>query len=87
MIFTSLIYKDKLNMNTLVDLFRQSVIIQAIITLIVISTIAFMYISGREVPDGLVNLAFIIVGYYFGSKTQQATDVMIARMSSLRRDR
>lgn len=72
-------------METFLSLLKQSVIIQAMITLIVISTIAYMYINNLPVPDGLVNLAFIIVGYYFGSKSQQATDVMVARMTSLRK--
>ncbi len=52
------------------DLFEQSIIIQGIITLVVIGVIAYLYIVGRNVPQELWSLFGLIIGYYFGSKSQ-----------------
>jgi len=51
-------------------LLKQSVIIQAVITLILISTICTMYLTNREVPKELFSLVLLIVGFYFGSKAR-----------------
>ncbi len=58
--------------ETLVDLLKSSTLIQAIIALGCTGTIGYLYIAGRPVPDTLVSLSMLIIGYYFGSKTQQA---------------
>jgi len=52
-------------------LLEESVILQALITVVLIGTICYLYITGREVPQPLVDMALLILGYYFGSKTQQ----------------
>lgn len=57
-------------MEKLWDLLGTSVLVQAAITLVLLITICYMYISGMEVPDTL-NAAFMaILGFYFGSKVQ-----------------
>lgn len=61
-------------MPTFYLLMKQSVIVQAIITLIIVSTIAYLYIIGRPVPNDLINLVVLILGFYFGSKSQQRVD-------------
>lgn len=48
---------------------EESVIIQALITLMTFSTICYLYVTGKEVPDFLVYTASGILGFYFGQKT------------------
>ncbi len=61
-------------MNTFYLLMKQSVIVQALITLIIVSTISYLYIAGRPVPNDLINIVVLILGFYFGSKTQQRVE-------------
>lgn len=57
-------------MEKLWDLLGTSVLVQAAITLALLMTICYMYISGLEVPDALLNAFMVILGFYFGSKVQ-----------------
>lgn len=50
------------------ELFEQSIIVQSLITLIVISGYTYMLVSGATVPDELNALATLILGFWFGSK-------------------
>ncbi len=52
------------------ELFRESVIIQAAIALVLLVTIAYMYATGQEVPGELQNLFAVVLGFYFGSKVE-----------------
>jgi len=58
-------------MQTFWELLRTSTIIQAIVTLILVSTICYLYINERPVPDTLFQLAGIVVGFWLGQKSQQ----------------
>lgn len=60
--------------ETFVDLLKSSTLIQGTIALVATGTVAYLYIVGRPVPDTLVSLTMLIVGYYFGGKTQQAIE-------------
>jgi len=53
------------------ELFQESVIVQACLALVLLITICYMYATGQEVPDALMNAFMVILGYYFGSKVQQ----------------
>lgn len=59
-------------MNTFWQLFKESVIVQAVIALSTLLTILYLYITGQEVPNTLLNVFLLVMGYYFGSKTQQS---------------
>jgi hypothetical protein len=50
--------------------FRESVIIQAVVALVLLTTICYMYATKQEVPEALINFFAIVLGYYFGSKVQ-----------------
>jgi hypothetical protein len=52
------------------ELFAESVVIQAAMALILLGVISYLYVVGQEVPDTLVNAFMIILGFYFGGKTQ-----------------
>ncbi len=54
-----------------VDLWKSSAIIQGSIALVSIGVIAYLYITKASVPDTLVSIVFTILGYYFGTKSQQ----------------
>ena len=64
-------------MNKFWELFGQSVIVQALVTLAMVITICYMYVSNQEVPESLVLAFGTVLGFYFGSKSQNT----IQRMS------
>jgi uncharacterized membrane protein YfcA len=64
-------------MKTFWDLFAESVIIQGILALVTVGAIIGLLFMGREVPKELWALAGIIIGFYFGAKTQQAVQAYI----------
>jgi hypothetical protein len=53
------------------ELFKESYIIQGTVTLIFTLAIIYLVVAQRVVPDYLVNFVALILGFYFGSKTQQ----------------
>lgn len=59
-------------MNWFYDLLKSSVLVQALIALGTLSVILYLYATNQQVPETLVNVFLIILGFYFGSKTQQA---------------
>jgi hypothetical protein len=59
-------------MNKFYELLKSSVLIQALIALSTLTTILYLYLTGQEVSETLVNVFLIILGFYFGSKTQQS---------------
>ena len=52
------------------SLFKESVIIQAVVALVLLTTICYMYATKQEVPGELINFFAVVLGFYFGSKTQ-----------------
>ncbi len=54
------------------DLFAESVIVQALLTLIVVCSVVYMHIQGQEVSKEMWGLMSLIVGFYFGGKAPAA---------------
>lgn len=52
------------------ELLEQSVIVQALVTLALVGSVVYLTVTGQAVPDALLNLALIALGYYFGAKAQ-----------------
>ena len=52
------------------EAFKSSVIVQAIIALVMLITICYMYATGQEVPGQLTTFFGVVLGFYFGSKVQ-----------------
>jgi hypothetical protein len=52
------------------ELLASSVIVQATITLCLIVTICTLYLTKQPVPDTLVHMLEIILGFYMGGKVQ-----------------
>lgn len=54
------------------DLVRESVIMQSIVTLTLVITLCVMFATERPVPDLLAQTTLLVIGFWFGSKTQLA---------------
>lgn len=50
------------------ELLKESVIVQATITLVVAVTVCYMYIVHGDVPPRLYELLLVLVSFYFGQK-------------------
>jgi hypothetical protein len=60
---------DKLTLGQqLIDLLKQSVLVQALITLGVITCVMIMAMQQLVIPEWMLQLVWIVVGFYFGSK-------------------
>ena len=57
-------------MSNFWELFKSSVIVQAIIALVLLITICYMYANGQDVPEQLFGAFMLVLGFYFGSKVQ-----------------
>lgn len=57
-------------MDKFLDLLRESVIVQSTVTLALVITLCVMFATGRPVPDLLAQTTLLVIGYWFGSKTQ-----------------
>ena len=52
--------------------FTSSLVIQGLVTLLLISSVVYLYIAQREVPDGLLTLTGTVMGFWFRSKQSAA---------------
>jgi len=59
-------------MDTLFELFKSSAVVQGAIALVVIGAVAYQVVTGQPANETLSAMATLILGYYFGTKTQQA---------------
>ena len=53
------------------ELVKSSVIVQGTVTLTLVATTCYLYATGQEVPESLLSLDGLVIGFFFGSKTQQ----------------
>jgi len=58
----------------ILDLLERSVILQAFITIGVLSVGGYIWVAGRPMPSDLEKLIFIVLSFWMGSKTQFAVD-------------
>jgi uncharacterized membrane protein YfcA len=56
------------------DLLEKSVILQATITLVFAGTVVYLIVVNRPVPEIIGYALSSILGFYFGSKSQQQID-------------
>lgn len=50
--------------------------LQAVLSILIWGTIAYLYIAAREVPDALLSAGGIILGFYFHSVAGQVTQII-----------
>lgn len=61
-------------------LLEKSTIVSGAIALGVTGAVVYLAVAGLPIPDLLGNVALIIIGFFFGSKTQNAGQSAIDRM-------
>lgn len=66
--------KDKGNrmMDKFTQLLKESVIVQSILTVMMWAVVLYMYTRQLPIPVDLAAAAFTVLGFYFGSKSQNA---------------
>lgn len=57
-------------MTTFWELFKNSIIVQSLVTLMFCAAVVYMYVTGQEVPADLINIMLLILGFWFGTKVQ-----------------
>ena len=63
------------------ELLEESVLVSGIIALSCIGAVVYLSVAGKPVPDILVNISMVVVGFFFGGKVQQAQSTIAAKMS------
>jgi len=58
-------------MSTFWRLFEESVIVQSLITLALVLAVIYLVATGQAVPDILSSALMLVLGFYFGSKSEQ----------------
>jgi len=56
------------------DMFERSIIIQGIVTLGFVGVALYIWVTGRELPTELLHGVWLLLGFWFGTKTQHAID-------------
>ena len=54
------------------ELLKESVILQAVLTVGIWGAVITMTVQEKQVPEFLLNAAYIVLGFYFGSKLRMA---------------
>jgi len=57
-------------METFWELFKSSVIIQGVITLMLITTICILSINNQPIPPFIQDTTALVIGFWFGAKVQ-----------------
>ena len=57
---------------TFMELLEDSVIVQSLVTLILIGVDAYLAVINAPIPDSLINATMLVLGFWFGSKMNQA---------------
>ena len=55
-------------METFWTLLKESVILQAVLTIGIWAAVIYLIVVGQEVPEVLTMAANLVLGFYFGSK-------------------
>jgi hypothetical protein len=56
-------------MSTFWELLKQSIIVQAFVTFILVCATTYLWVTGQPVPQELLAVLTLVIGFYFGSKT------------------
>lgn len=54
--------------------------VQDVIAMAFTGVVCFLWLTGQEVPEGLLNVTLIIIGFFFGDKNAQRTQASTAEM-------
>lgn len=65
--------------DTFLSLLKESVIMQAVLTVMLVGTTVTLVLLGKEVPESIGSMTLLVVGYFFGSKTGVAQGKLAER--------
>lgn len=68
---------------TFAELLEKSVIFQGILVMGLTGAACYLWVSRQPVPDALVNLLLVIVGFFFGSKVQSSIEAQARAMRNI----
>jgi len=63
------------------SLLEESIIVQSIITVLLVGGVLIMWLTGREVPPDLISAMMLVLGFWFGSKTQHTLSTVAQAQS------
>ena len=55
----------------MLDLLRESVLTQSVLTLTLACAVVYLSVTGQKIPETLISAFWVVIGFYFGNKTQQ----------------
>ena len=70
-------------MDNLTSLLRESILVQALITASVVLTLCAMYFLQRPIPPEFFGLATLIIGHYFGMRSNARSDTVLSKAQAL----
>ena len=56
------------------ELFKESVIVQSTLTLLLTVVVCIMAIRGQAIPDWLIGFVSLVLGFWFGTKSQASIE-------------
>jgi len=62
------------------ELLEESVLVSGIIALSCIGAVVYLSITGKPIPDILVNISMAVIGFFFGGKVQQAQTAIASKI-------
>lgn len=62
------------------DLFASSVIVSSLIAVSCVGCMLYLAVIGKPIPDIVVNVTMIVIGFFFGGKVQAAQQSIADQM-------
>lgn len=62
---------------------RESILVQALITLVCVVTLCVIYLRGGIPPDGLTQIIGVVIGFYFGQRSAARADSVLTKANLL----
>lgn len=66
-------------MDKFYSLLASSTIFQGLITVAFVATTCYLWVTGQDVPDQLWTADTIVIGFFFGAKSQQIVSTQIRK--------
>lgn len=63
-------------MPKLIESIDAQTVVQSIVTIMVVSAVTYLAVTGREITEALLAIASAIIGYWFGSSSVKAVQAV-----------
>jgi len=64
------------------ELLEESIILQGFITMVFAGSYCYLTVTGQQIPDGLDNMMWAVLAFWFGTKSQAAVSSTIKRLGN-----